>query len=212
MASGYGSAATRRAVKELARLYEAVEAFDAHVAESVRRAGAVEVSLDVLVRKVTALVAQPKKEKAGSDGAWSELGWRADCGCDDREAGSTIGAVATPVVVEFFAPSAGELLQGMGRTYGMLAKRKAEVVRRREGAFAERERTAQRSWDEYSREHGEVVVGDEEGCVDVSVDENGKRKCLRLDEVGSRVRSRFRESVHNDTPKITTKEELYTLL
>ena len=50
--------------------------------------------------------------------------------------------VATLVVVKYFMPSAEELLQGIGRTYRILAKRKVEVVRRREGTFAERERTA----------------------------------------------------------------------
>lgn len=198
-ASGYGSAATGRAAKEVARLHNVVKAFHADVTESVRRAGAIESSLDMLEQKVTAL-AQVKKPKqgrtavgvSGLDGAWAALGWRADCRCDSESQPSPIRAAATPVIMAYFVPPTETLFQGMKETYQLLTDKQASAIRRREGAFAEKERTSHKRWHEYSLEHGGAAAVDEEGCLDMSVDENGSRKCLRLDEVGARVRSRLR--------------------
>ncbi|KAK5655786.1 hypothetical protein OQA88_5324 [Cercophora sp. LCS_1] len=200
-ASGYGSAATQRAAKEVARLHAVVKAFRADVAESLRRATAIEDMLDTLERKVTALT-QAKKPKRGRtaagvsdlDGAWVALAWRADCACDGSGAQTShvITATATPVVVAYFVPSAETLFQGMKETYGLLTDTQASARRRREGALAETDRTAHERWREYSLEHGgAAAVGGEEGCLDVSVDGDGSRKCLRLDEIGARVRSRL---------------------
>ncbi|KAK3294092.1 uncharacterized protein B0H64DRAFT_374922 [Chaetomium fimeti] len=193
-ASGYGSAATARAAREVARLHGVVKAFHADVTESVRRASAIESSLDMLEQKVTALVqAKEPKQGRGLDGAWTALGWRADCGCEsETQTSSPIRAAATPVIVAYFVPSAETLFQGMKRTYRLLIDKQASAIRRREGAFGERERTSQKRWHDYSLEHGGGGAADEEGCLDMSVDENGKRKCLRLDEVGARVGSRLR--------------------
>jgi len=198
-ASGYGATATGLAAKEVARLHDVVKAFHADVTESVRRAGAIESSLDMLEQKVAAL-AQVKKPKqgrraagvSGLDGAWAALGWRADCGCDGETQTSPIRAAATPVIVAYFVPSAETLFQGMKKTYQLLRDKQASAIRRREGAFAEKERTSNQKWYEYSLEHGGAAAVDEEGCLDMSVDENGSGKCLRLDEVGPRVRSRLR--------------------
>lgn len=204
-ASGYGSTATGRAAKEMARLHDVVKAFQADVTESVRRAGAIESSLDMLEQKVTAL-AQVKKPKqgrtavgvSGLDGAWADLGWRADCGCDSETQTSSIRAAATPVIVAYFVPSTETLLQGMKKTYQLLRDKQASAIRRREGEFVEKERSSNKKWYEYSLEHGETAAVDEEGCLDMSVDENGSRKCLRLDEVGARVRSRLRSEFGAD--------------
>ncbi|KAK4034851.1 hypothetical protein C8A01DRAFT_38674 [Parachaetomium inaequale] len=198
-ASGYGSAATRRAAKEVARLHAVVKAFHADVTESIWRAGAIEYSLDMLEQKVTALaqVKQPKQGRtavgvSGLDGAWVALGWRTDCRCGSETQTSPIIAAATPVIVAYFVPSAETLFQGMKKTYQLLTDKQASAIRRREGAFAEEERTSHKRWHEYSLEHGGAAAVDEEGCLEMSVDEDGSRKCLRLDEVGARVRSRLR--------------------
>ncbi|KAH6853138.1 hypothetical protein B0I37DRAFT_348624 [Chaetomium sp. MPI-CAGE-AT-0009] len=197
-ASGYGSAATGRAAKEAARLHHVVKAFQADVTESVRRVIAIESSLDMLEQKVTALapVKKPRQGRTavsvtGLDAAWAALAWRADCGCDGETQTSPIRAAATPVIVAYFVPSAETLFQGMKKTYRLLAEKQASAIRRREGASAEKERTSHTRWHEYSLEHGGAAAVDEEGCLDMSVDENGSRKCLRLNQAGARVRSRL---------------------
>jgi hypothetical protein len=129
-ASRYSSAATRRAAKEVARLHDVVKAFHADVMESVRRAGAIESSLEKLEQKVTAL-AQVKKPVSSLDGAWAAVGWRADCGCGSEPQASPIRAAATPVIVAYFVPSADTLFQGMKKTYQLLTGKQASAIRRR---------------------------------------------------------------------------------
>ena len=58
--------------------------------------------------------------------------------------------------------------------------------------MAEKERTSNKRWYEYFLERGGAAAVDEEGCLNVSVDENGSKKCWRLDEVGARVCGRLR--------------------
>lgn len=195
MDSGYSFDTTRRAAEEVARLHDVVKAFDAAVTESVRRARAVESSLDMLEQQVTALaqVKAPKQGRAavgasGFDGgAWAALGWRADCGCDSGIQTSPVNAVATTVFVAYFVPSVETLFQGMNKTFHLLRAKKASAIRRRKGAFEEEERRSDERWHEYDLKYGGATAVDEEGCLEI------RGECLTLDEIGARIRSRIRD-------------------
>ncbi|KAK0701994.1 hypothetical protein B0T26DRAFT_757959 [Lasiosphaeria miniovina] len=186
-AGGYSSAATRRAVGDMARLQRVLEA---------ARAGVAETSLSAQKKK------RPKTRGGGSDAtaAWVTLGWRADCGGCNRDGpphtdSRVVVAAATPVVVAYFVPSANTLFQGMEEAYWLLSAKKASAIRRREATLAEQEEASRLAWRKYDLEHGGGGGGaadDEEDYIDVHADEEGTRTCLTRDEVGARVRTRLR--------------------